>query len=78
MCVMVRFLYQFHTCSWQLVNLLVNECEAGGGDRILFVSELLFFFFCFFFFVVVFFPTYLLCVRVRVYLHTCMCVYVYV
>ena len=33
--VMVRLLYRFHICSWQPVNLLVNECEAGGGDRIL-------------------------------------------
>ena len=47
----------------------MNECEAGGGDRILFVCEFFFFFF---------FPTYLLCVCVRVYLHTCICVYVHV
>ena len=39
----------------------MNECEAGGGDRILFVYE-------FFFFL-----TYL-----RVYLHTCIYVYVHV
>ena len=35
--------YRFHICSWQPVNLLVNEYEAGGGDRILFVCELFFF-----------------------------------
>ena len=55
---MVWFLYQFHICSWQPVNLLVNECEAGGGDRILFVCELFFFFFFFL-------------LTYCVYLHTC-------
>ena len=68
---MVQFLYWFHICSWQPVNLLVDECEAGGGDRILFVCELFFFF-------VFFFPTYLLCVHVRMYLQTCICVYMHV
>ena len=45
----------------------MNECEAGGGDRILFVCEFFFFF-----------STYLLCVHVRVYRQTCICVYVHV
>ena len=83
---MVCLLYRFHICSWQTVNLLVNECEADGGDRILLCVIFFFFFFFFFFFcllffvvvvfVVIFFPTYLLCVHVHVYLHTCICVYV--
>ena len=68
---MVRFLYRFHICSWQPVNSLVNECEAGGGDRILFVCELLFFFFYYLLIVCT-------CMRVPAHMYMCVCAYVYV
>ena len=62
--------YRFHICSWQPVNLLVNECEAGGGDRILFVCELF-----------LFFPYLLIvctCTRVPAHMYVCVCACVYV
>ena len=70
---MVQFLYWFHICSWQPVNLLVDECEAGGGDRILFVCELFFFFF-FFFFLLTYCVYMYACTCKHVYVCICMCV----
>ena len=80
--VVVCFFYRFHICTWQTVNRLVNECEAGGGDRILLCVNCFFLLiYCVYMYTCTYTHVYVcmyVCVRACVNFVTCFVLYVVV